>query len=43
LPGRVHVSVATRKALGDAFHFEPRGPLEIKGKGSMETYFLYRH
>jgi class 3 adenylate cyclase len=42
LPGRVHVSAATRKALGDAFRFEPRGPLEIKGKGSMETYFLYR-
>jgi class 3 adenylate cyclase len=41
LPGRVHVSVATRKALGEAFRFEPRGPLEIKGKGSMETYFLY--
>jgi class 3 adenylate cyclase len=42
LPGRIHVSAATRCALGDAFRFEPRGPLEIKGKGSMETYFLYR-
>jgi adenylate cyclase len=41
LPGRVHVSAATRQALGDAFRFEPRGPLEIKGKGSMETFFLY--
>ena len=43
LPGRVHVSAATRQALDDAFRFEPRGPLEVKGKGSMETYFLYRH
>jgi adenylate cyclase len=43
LPGRVHVSAATRQALGDAFRFEPRGALEVKGKGSMETYFLYRH
>jgi adenylate cyclase len=43
LPGHVHVSAATRQALGDAFRFEPRGPLEVKGKGSMETYFLYRH
>ena len=43
LPGHVHVSAATRQALGDAFLFEPRGPLEVKGKGSMETYFLYRH
>ena len=42
LPGRVHVSAATRQALGDAFRFEPRGPLDVKGKGSMETYFLYR-
>jgi adenylate cyclase len=42
LPGRIHVSAATRRALGDAFRFEPRGAFEIKGKGSMETYFLYR-
>ena len=41
LPGRVHVSAATRQALGDAFCFEPRGPLEVKGKGWMETYILY--
>jgi class 3 adenylate cyclase len=40
LPGRVHVSAATRQALGDAFHFEPRGSLEVKGKGKMETYLL---
>ena len=25
LPGRVHVSATTRRALGDAFRFEPRG------------------
>jgi adenylate cyclase len=42
LPGRVHVSAATRQALGDAFRFEPRGLLDVKGKGPMETYFLYR-
>jgi adenylate cyclase len=42
LPGHVHVSAATRLALGDGFRFEPRGPLEVKGKGSMETFFLYR-
>jgi adenylate cyclase len=41
-PGRVHVSATTRRALGDAFRFEPRGSLEVKGKGSMETYFVYR-
>ena len=40
LPGRVHVSAATRRALGDAFRCEPRGLLDVKGKGSMETYFV---
>jgi adenylate cyclase len=42
LPGRVHVSAATRKALGNAFRFAPRGSIDVKGKGPMETYFLYR-
>jgi hypothetical protein len=28
-------------ALGDALRFEPRGLLEVKGKGSMETFFIY--
>ena len=42
LPGRVHGSVATRRALGEAFRFEPRGALVIKGKGSMQIYFPYQ-
>jgi adenylate cyclase len=42
LPGHVHVSAATRQALGDAFSFEPRRPLEVKGKGSMQTFLLCR-
>src|ERR1700751_924003 len=42
LPRRVHVSAATREALDAPFRFDPRGPLEGKGKGPMETYFLYR-
>ena len=41
-PGRIHVSTATRQMIGDGFHFEPREPLAIKGKGVMETYFLDR-
>lgn len=40
LPGRIQVSAATRSALGSGFTFEPRGALEIKGKGLMKTYFL---
>ena len=43
LPGHVHVSAATRQALGDAFRFEPRRPQEVKGKGSMQTFLLYRN
>ena len=42
LPGRVHISAATRQALGNAFRFERREPLDVKGKGLMETYLLYR-
>jgi class 3 adenylate cyclase len=37
---RIHVSAEMRHALGEAFLFEPRGQIEIKGKGSMDTYFL---
>ncbi|MDO8875750.1 MAG: adenylate/guanylate cyclase domain-containing protein [Pseudolabrys sp.] len=40
LTGRIHVSDATRRALAGRFRFEPRGPIEVKGKGLMETYFL---
>jgi adenylate cyclase len=42
-PGRIHISAATRQALGGAFRCESRGLVEIKGKGPMETYFLGRH
>jgi adenylate cyclase len=38
--GCIHVSGETRRVLGEAFSFEPRGQLEIKGKGVMDTYFL---
>ncbi len=40
LPGRIQVSQATRALLGDRFAFEARGPVELKGKGRVETYFL---
>jgi class 3 adenylate cyclase/CHASE3 domain sensor protein len=39
-PGRIHISATTRTLLGERFRFEPRGNLEVKGKGAMETYFL---
>ena len=37
--GRIHVSEAFANALKDA-HIEPRGTIDIKGKGSMQTYWL---
>jgi guanylate cyclase len=40
LTGKIQISAATRAALGDGFAVEPRGPVEIKGKGVMETFFL---
>ena len=42
VPGRIHVSAVTRQSLGDGFRFERCGAREIKGKGSMETFFLDR-
>ncbi|HWK95138.1 MAG TPA: adenylate/guanylate cyclase domain-containing protein [Pseudolabrys sp.] len=38
--GRIHLTEATRRALGDEFPLEPRGVIEVKGKGPMQTYFL---
>ncbi len=39
-PGRAQVSAPMYERLGAEFGFEPRGVLEIKGKGPMQTYFL---
>lgn len=40
VPGRIHVTDSTYKILKDKYEFEPRGTLEIKGKGMMNTYLL---
>lgn len=40
VPNRIQVSAAFRARTGDRFEYEPRGQVEIKGKGVMETYFL---
>ena len=40
LPGRIHVSDALATALSDRYRLEPRGTIEIKGKGPMATWFL---
>ena len=40
--GKVQVSRTFRDLLGDEFEFSEPRKIEIKGKGSMETFFLLR-
>jgi adenylate cyclase len=40
LPGRIQISEATYQMVKDTFACEPRGRVEVKGKGMMQTYFL---
>ncbi|MCB5184196.1 adenylate/guanylate cyclase domain-containing protein [Methylobacillus gramineus] len=40
LPNEIQVSAASYQLLKDDYVFEPRGLVEIKGKGSVETYWL---
>jgi adenylate cyclase len=39
-PGRIHVSAEVADALRGRYRFEPRGPIELKGMGSVETFYL---
>jgi adenylate cyclase len=39
-PGRIHVSETVFQRLQGRFTFEPRGAIELKGRGPMQTYFL---
>ena len=38
--GTIQVSAATKARLGDAWDLEPRGQVEVKGLGTMETWLL---
>jgi len=41
--GRVQVTDEFASALKDRFKFEPRGEVDVKGKGKMQTSFLVGH
>jgi class 3 adenylate cyclase len=40
VPGRIQVTEETHRRLSARYRFEPRGTIEVKGKGLMTTYFL---
>jgi class 3 adenylate cyclase len=40
VPGRLQVTPETRERLKGRFEFERRGPVDVKGKGIIETWFL---
>jgi urea transport system substrate-binding protein len=40
VPGCIQVTERTYRRLRDGYRFERRGPIQVKGKGKMVTYFL---
>jgi class 3 adenylate cyclase len=42
VPGRVQVTHALAERLGGVFELEPRGLIDVKGKGMTPTYFVVR-
>ncbi len=40
LPGEIQVTARTYERLQTRYSFEPRGPVNVKGKGEMDTYLL---
>jgi class 3 adenylate cyclase len=39
-PGSVQITRATYELIKDKFTFEPHDPVEVKGVGQMQTWFL---
>lgn len=43
VPGRIQVTDRLRHHLDGRYRFEPRGEIEVRGKGPMVTWFLVGH
>lgn len=41
-PGRIQISESTRNLISDVYTTTPRGTIEIKGKGRLQTWWLDR-
>jgi adenylate cyclase len=41
-PGRIQITRATYDLLADEFECEPRGTIDVKGKGEIEAWYLNR-
>ena len=41
-PGRIQITRATYELLADEFECEPRGTINVKGKGDVEAWYLVR-
>ena len=39
-PGRIHVAAVLAKRLQSTYVVEPRGSIDLKGKGPTETFYL---
>ena len=40
VPGKIQVARPAYEALNDRYEFVPRGPVDVKGRGEMSTWFL---
>ena len=40
IPGCIQVTDRTHQRLKDSYRFKRRGPIVVKGKGDLVTYFL---
>ena len=40
IPGEIQIAPSTYELLCDRYRFQPRGPVQVKGKDEMLTFLL---